>query len=142
MKQKDMSFLLPLAALFISDLFIQGLYSIGEFDYPGIYSGQWKNYLILMTAVLIGWGLKGKKISRLFAGAFVAPTIFFLISNFMVWAASTEVMYPKSFGGLLLCYEAGLPFYKNALIATMLFLPVILIGYNYMTKKKAALTLA
>lgn len=142
MKEKDMSFLLPLAALFISDLVIQGLYSIGEFDYAGIYSGQWKNYLILMTAVLIGWGLKGRKRSSLLAGTFAAPTVFFLVSNFMVWMAATEVVYAKSFAGLMICYEAGLPFYRNSLIATMIFLPVILLSYNYITRNKTELIVA
>lgn len=142
MKQKDMSFLLPLAALFISDLVIQGLYNIGEFPYAGFYSGQWKNYLILMAAVLIGWGLKGRKKSTLFTGALAAPTVFFLVSNFMVWMAATEIVYAKSFAGLMTCYGAGLPFYKNSLIATMIFLPVILFAYNYITKKKTELTLA
>ena len=40
------------------------------------------------------------------------------------------------------CYEAGLPFYRNSLVATLVFLPVILFLYNYLTKKKAVLTLA
>ena len=40
------------------------------------------------------------------------------------------------------CYAAGLPFYKNALIATLVFLPGILLTYNYLTRNKAALTIA
>jgi hypothetical protein len=142
MKQKDMSFLLPLAALFISDAVIQLLYTQDLFPYAGFYSGQWKNYLILMTAVLIGWALKGRSYPSLLAGTMAAPTVFFLVSNFMVWTASTEVVYAKSFSGLMTCYEAGLPFYRNSLVATLLFLPVILVAYNYITKKKAVFTLA
>ena len=141
-KQKDMSFLLPLLALFISDAVIQLLYSQDLFPYAGFYSGQWKNYLILMAATLIGWALKGRSFSSLLAGAIAAPTVFFLVSNFMVWQATTEAVYAKSFSGLMTCYEAGLPFYRNSLVATLVFLPVILFVYNYLTKKKAVLTLA
>jgi hypothetical protein len=141
-KQKDMSFILPLLALFISDAVIQLLFSMDLFPYAGFYGGQWKNYLILMGATLIGWALKGRNYSSLLAGTIAAPTVFFLVSNFMVWTNSTEVVYTKSFSGLMTCYEAGLPFYKNSLIATLLFLPVILFAYNYLTKKKAVLTLA
>lgn len=140
-KQKDMSFLLPLAALFISDAVIQLLYIQDLFPYAGFYSGQWKNYFILLAATLIGWALKGRNYSRLLAGAIAAPTVFFLLSNGMVWMGS-HVTYSKDFAGLMTCYEAGLPFYKNSLIATLLFLPVILFVYNYLTKKKAVLTLA
>lgn len=142
LKQKDMSFLLPLLALFISDAVIQFLYTQDLFPYAGFYSGQWKNYLLLMAAVLVGWSLRGRKLSNLAAGSFAAPTVFFLISNFAVWMSSTETVYAKSAAGLLVCYEAGIPFYKNSLIATFVFLPVVLIVFNYLTRKKAVLTLA
>jgi hypothetical protein len=140
-KQKDMSFILPLLALFISDAILHVLYLNNQFDFAGFYSGQWINYLILLASTLIGWALKGRKYSSLFAGAIAAPTVFFLASNFMVWAG-TQITYTKDFNGLMNCYEAGLPFYRNSLIATMLFLPVILFVFNYLTKKKAVLTLA
>lgn len=141
-KQKDMSFLLPLLALFISDAIIQLLYSQDLFPYAGFYNHQLKNYLILMTATLIGWALKGRSYSSLLTGAIAAPTAFFLLSNFSVWFTSTEVTYTKDFNGLMTSYAAGLPFYKNALIATLVFLPGILLAYNYMTRKRAALTIA
>ena len=141
-KQKDMSFMLPLLALFISDAVIQFLYSQDLFPYAGFYNGQWKNYLILMGATLLGWVLKGRSNSSLIVGAIAAPTVFFLLSNFMVWTGSSEAIYAKSFSGLMTCYEAALPFYKNSLIATLVFLPVILLAYNYLTKKKAVLILA
>jgi len=140
-KQKDISFLLPLLALFISDVVIQFLYSQGLFPYAGFYSGQWIHYLILLVSTLIGWILKGRNYSSLSAGVIAAPTFFFLLSNLVVWMGS-QVTYPKNFSGLMSCYEAGLPFYRNSLIATMLFLPVILFTYNYLTKKKAKLILA
>lgn len=141
-KQKNMSFLLPLLALFISDAVIQFLYSQDLFPYAGFYSGQLKDYAILLSATLVGWALKGRNFSTLMTGAIAAPTVFFLLSNFSVWMFSTEILYAKNFGGLMTCYEAGLPFYRNSLIATLLFLPVILIVFNYLTKKKAVLTLA
>lgn len=141
-RQRDYSFLLPLLALFISDAIIHVLYLQGVFDYAGFYSGQWKNYLVLLSATLIGWSLKGRKLNSLFAGAVAAPTVFFIISNFMVWLSAGEVVYGRDFSGLMTCYAAGLPFYKNALMATLVFLPGILLIYNYMTRQKAVLTLA
>lgn len=140
-KQRNMSFVLPLLALLISDALIQLLYSQHLFPYAGFYSGQWINYLILLSCTLIGWALKGKKYSSLFTGAIAAPTIFFLVSNLIVWAGS-HITFTKDFSGLINCYAAGLPFYRNSLIATLLFLAVILFVYNYLTKKKAVLTLA
>ena len=141
-KQKNSSFLLPLIALFASDVIIHILYTQQLFPYPGFYGGQWINYLILLSATLIGWLLKGRTIATLFAGALVAPTVFFLISNFNVWLGTSEVMYSKDGAGLIKCYTAALPFYKNALIATMFFVPSIAIVYNLLTRNKTALKLA
>lgn len=141
-KQKDMSFLLPLLALFVSDAVIQFLYSQELFPYAGFYTGQWKNYLLLLSATLVGWLLKGRSYSNILAGGLVAPTLYFLVSNFMVWQASSEIVYAKNLGGLMTCYEAGLPFYRNSLIATLLFLPLILVAYNYFTKKEVKIRLA
>jgi hypothetical protein len=140
-KQKDLSFVLPLLALFISDVIIQVLYTQDMFPYAGFYEYQWKNYLILLSATLIGWLLKGKSYRNLLMGGIAAPTVFFLISNFNVWLGS-EVTYTKDVSGLMTCYAAGLPFYKNALVATLIFLPCILCLYNYLGRKKAVLTIA
>ena len=142
MKERNMSFLLPLLALFISDAIIHVLYLNSQFDFAGFYAGQWKNYLLLLAVVLIGWIFKGRSYTSLIAGGIAGPTLYFLVSNFLVWQATTEAVYAKSFSGLMNCYEAALPFYRNSLIATLLFLPVILLLYNYLTKKKAVLTLA
>ena len=142
-KQKDNSFLLPLLALIFSDVAIQVLYQQGLFDYPGFYGGQWKNYAVLLISTLIGWGLKGRNYGSLLAGGLLAPTVFFLVSNLMVWSgAGAEAMYPKTFSGLMLCYEAGLPFFKNSVMATFVFVPVVAMAYNLMTQKKAEIRLA
>jgi hypothetical protein len=142
MKQKDMSFVLPFVALLLSDVFIQFLYSVNLFPYAGFYSSQWINYSILLASTLIGWMLKGRSITSLATGAVAAPTAYFLISNLSVWSSNTQTTYPKTFAGLLTCYEAALPFYRNSIIATLVFLPIILISYNYITKHKTELTLA
>jgi hypothetical protein len=141
-KRKDLAFILPLLALIVSDLAIQFMYTQDMFPYSGFYKGQWKNYLLLISIALLGWALKGRTIGSLAVGAVVAPTVFFLISNFMVWQGTTEAIYPKTFDGLIACYTAALPFYKNALIATLVFLPGILFLYNYMTRNKAELVVA
>lgn len=139
--KKDTSFLLPLLALLISDVLIQVLFSRGLFPYSGFYSGQWVNYLLLLSATLIGWAMKGRSYGSILGGAIAAPTVFFLLSNFSVWIGA-QILYPKTFDGLMTCYTAGFPFYKNALMSTIIFLPVILLLYNYMMKQKTQLTLA
>lgn len=141
LRKKDIGFLLPLISLVISDALIELMYEQNLFPYAGFYSYQLINYSILMLAVLIGWAFKGKSYGSLAAGAIIAPTAFYLVSNFMVWLTG-EVVYSRDFAGLMTCYYNALPFYKNALIATIIFFPAILFTYNGLMRKKAALIVA
>ena len=141
MRNRDLSFVLPLLSVLVSDLLIQILFTLDLFPYPGFYSGQWINYLLLLLPTLIGWMLKGRSFGSLFIGAIAAPTVYFLASNFSVWS-SNLVTYSKDFDGLMACYAAGLPFYKNALMAMFVFLPLIMVTYNIIARYKRQLTLA
>ncbi len=140
-KQKRFSFLLPLVAVFMSDLIIEVLYRLNLFVFAGFYKNQLINYSLLLATTLIGWAIKGNKASSIFLACFAGPTSFFLLSNLTVWFFSTTT-YSKDFSGLLLCYQMGLPFYKKALISTFIFLPAILVGYNYLVQAKTKFTLA
>jgi hypothetical protein len=68
----------------------------------------------------------------------VTSSIFFLISNFGVWA--TQGMYPMTASGLVECYVAAIPFFGNQ-IAGDLFFSGILFG-AYETLKKVSRTYA
>ena len=140
MNDKSKSFFLPLIAVFASDMIMEVLHSVGLFPYSGFYTYQLLNYALLVGTVLIGWALKGKSYSSLALGAFAAPTLFFLVSNMGAWMIDPR--YVKNFTGLLASYEAGLPFYRNAIAATFVFLPAIIVGYNYIVKRTADLRLA
>ena len=65
--------------------------------------------------------------------------IFFLVSNFGVWAGGT--MYPKNFGGLITCYAAGVPFIHNTIISDALFTTVLLGTYYLLQTKYSYLKL-
>jgi len=136
-KDKGQSFLLPLIALFLSDVVIEVLYRMQWFAFAGLYKYQFFNYALLLLSTAIGWALKGRNVVSVFAGAVAAPTAFFFLSNFSVWyTAAPETFYSQDFKGLMQCLEAGLPFYRNALVATVIFLPVLIIAYNFIVKKE------
>jgi hypothetical protein len=139
---KGKSFMLPLIAVFASDIIIEVLFTVGLFPYSGFYTYQIFNYSLLLAMALLGWALRGKSYGQIGLGAVIAPTLFFLISNCGAWIIDTGNLYPNNVTGLLASYEAGLPFYKNALMATLMFLPAVLLGYNSIVRKTAALKLA
>jgi hypothetical protein len=46
--------------------------------------------------------------------------MFFVISNYAVWGSGN--MYPRSLSGLMACYAAAIPFYRNDLASTAIVL--------------------
>src|SRR3954471_19436973 len=71
---------------------------------------------------------------RIGAASLVASISFFLISNFMVWVVWD--MYRKSFGGLMACYSAGLPFFRNTVTGDLVF-SAAFFGVAYLVKAYA-----
>ena len=141
-KDKSVSFLLPLASLFISDVIIEVLFRCKLFPFEGLYSYQILNYSLILLTTLIGWILKGKQVNRVLGAAFIAPTLFFVLSNASVWAFASPLMYPHNLAGLFECLVAGLPFYAHSLIATIVFLPAFMVTYNFITNKTNSLLLS
>jgi hypothetical protein len=52
--------------------------------------------------------------------AVISSVSFFVISNFAVWAA-WPAMYPRSLGGLMASYAAGLPFFRGTAESDLFF---------------------
>lgn len=135
-KDKSLSFLLPLATLFISDLIIQLLYVAHLFPFAGFYTDQLFNYGLFFLVTLIGMGLSKLKNAGIVAGIVIGPLAFFLISNYIVWAMNVGVAYSRDFAGLMESYGMGLPFYRNSLLSTAIFLPSFIMLYNFIVKQK------
>lgn len=57
-------------------------------------------------------------VTRVVTGSVLASTSFFVVSNYATWVGSQ--MYPHTLGGLSTCFVAGLPFYRNDLVSTLL----------------------
>lgn len=137
-RNMKMSFLFPLLALFCSDMLIQVLYKVGWFPFAGFYSGQVINYILLLVLVLIGLALRKAKTPGIVLSILAGPLVYFLFSNFQVWLYDTT-LYTRDTAGLMDCYIAGLPFLKNSLIATLLFVPAFLFLYKGLMKEKVVL---
>ncbi|PZX63571.1 DUF6580 family putative transport protein [Hydrotalea sandarakina] len=139
--QKHSTFLFPLIALIASDVIIEILYLNGLFGFPGIYSYQFLNYLFLSVLVITGWLLKGKSYGAILIGIIAGPTIYYLLSNGWVWATHGGYQRPLTLQGLGMCLTDGLPFYKNSLLSTLVFVPVLLMIYHMLSFKKLAMKL-
>ncbi len=103
------NYLLPFAVLAVTDLII-GLHG----TMPYVY-GSVALIIRLGERYLSGQPTAGRLVTVALAGS----AAFFLITNFGVWASTA--MYPKTFIGLLESYAMGLPFWRNMLVADVIF---------------------
>ena len=128
-KNKKLAFLVPLLSMFISDVLYEILYHAGITTLQGFYTGQWLNYLLFALLTIIGFLIKKINVVNVFLAALAAPTVYFLLSNFIVWLGGGGLERPKTLSGLLMCYNDALPFYPNSLYATVVFSAVLFGGY-------------
>lgn len=113
---KRLAFLVPLAALFSSDL-VLGLYGHMEFVYGSF-----------AAIVCIGLLLKTRRNALAVGSAAVASSVlFFVVTNFGTWA--TEALYPHTFAGLTTCYVAAIPFFQNTLLGDLFFTALLFGGF-------------
>ena len=130
--KKWQAFFIPLIGIWVSDLVINNyVYSSSSSNIVWFYSGfywQYISYILIIFAGLFIFN-RGISLTKTVGGMISSSGIFFLVSNFGVWAGGT--MYPKNFGGLITCYAAGIPFIHNTIISDVLF-TTVLFGTYYL----------
>jgi hypothetical protein len=112
---KRYAFIVPIAAMVLSDMFI------------GFYSYVYWVYGTIIILALAGLWLKGrvengttgKKIAYIFGTTLASSVIFFLVTNFGVWTSG--MFYEMSFKGLIECYVAAIPFFRNAIAGDLVY---------------------
>lgn len=129
-KNKKWAFALPILSMFISDLLYQVLYLNQLTEIAGFYDGQWKNYLLIASLAVFGFMISDGKISKVITASLSAPTVYFLVSNTMVWMGNGGYQRPKTFSGFLQCLADGLPFYQNSLLGTIVFSAILFGSYS------------
>ena len=133
-KDKKWAFALPLLSMFISDALYEVLYHFGVTTLQGFYEGQWENYLLFALLTTIGFLIRKINVVNVFLASLAAPTVYFMLSNFLVWLGGGGLERPKTLQGLLMCYNDALPFYPNSLYATVIFSTVLFGGYFLLAK--------
>ncbi len=134
-KDKKWAFAVPLLSMFISDALYELLYHAGISPLQGFYEGQWENYLLFALLTMIGFLIKRINVLNVLLTSLAAPTIYFLLSNFLVWITGGGWGRPKTLPGLLMCYNDGLIFYRNSLYGTVFF-SVVLFGGWYLLRRR------
>ena len=123
---------IPLALLAVSDVLLTRYTYWYAFTLDTLVTWAWYVGILLLG----GWLRDNARPLRLAGASLGASVSFFLLSNFAVWAAWS--MYPKDFGGLIDCYAAAVPFFRQP-IADLLFVAVFFsIGAFVEVRRRAA----
>ena len=112
----------PLVAMFVSDIFI-------GFDSLGSRLSVYGSFVLIG---LIGmWLRTHKNPGNVLLAAVGSSLLFFLITNFYVWAAG---MYARDLSGLMQSYLMGIPFFRGTLFGDLFYTTTFFGGYELAKK--------
>jgi hypothetical protein len=110
----------PLVALAATDVYL----TRSSYGYPftadALVSWVWYAAVLWAGSALLKGRIRPLRVGAVTLAASIA---FFLASNFAVWAVWN--MYPKTLAGLMACYVAALPFFRNQFASDMIFAAVM-----------------
>jgi len=138
MNKKVLAFIVPIAALFLSDLILNNFIFK---DALGTTTGGlvlWADYMFftygaMIITVLIGMALSAKSIgSKILGGTLSSSIVFYMLADFGSWLSLP--IYTKNFGGLVAAYVAGFPYFLMTLLGTLVFSIVFIGTIEYLKK--------
>ncbi len=139
LKNNAVAIATPLIGMFLADSFFE-LFT----NTPGFYGmSQVLNYASIAAVVLLGKTINSNNGLKLLGFSVSGALLFWVLSNFGVWAGGPSHGYATNLNGLKECFIAALPFYKssfatksfvNSIFGTVIFTYVFVYGYNYIAK--------
>lgn len=101
----------PLVAMMASD-FLIGLHSLILFTWG----------CFVLVGVIGWWVRKNKNIMTVIGGSLAGSVLFYLVTNFAVWAFTP--LYERNLSGLVQCYMMAIPFFRNTVLGDLFFVGV------------------
>lgn len=115
---------IPLAAMLVSDLFV-GFYE------PKTMAVVYASFFAIGLFGLLAQKIQsdGRRMAMLGFATLTGSVLFFLTTNFAVWAFSG--MYAPTLNGLLLSYTMALPFLKFSLLGNLFYTTFFFGAYEF-----------
>ncbi len=109
------AWVVPVGAMAISDSVLDQ-----DRSRPLLELTRWAIYATLVATALLGRLANSPRFGRWMLPflAVGGSTLFFLTSNLATWAEG--LLYPMTLSGLLSCYTAAIPFFRNTIAADLL----------------------
>lgn len=136
--RKYLAFIVPLLAMWLSDLVLNNTLYAHYYD-GFVWMGNIWVYTAILLIGLIGMTLLKKvKVKNVVIASVAGSVLFFLLTNFGTWAGPYS-MFPKTPGGLLSTYVAGLPFFRAGLLGDLVYCGVLFGGFEWAKSNWSAL---
>jgi len=128
--RRGWAFVVPLAAMLLGDAVLELLFGWGFHALMPVV------YVSFAAIVSLGFLLRRRRrFVPVAAVALAGSTLFFLTTNFGVWAQGS--LYPRAAAGLAACYAAAVPFF-GATVAGDLFYTALLFGAFALAERRFA----
>ena len=117
-KNRSFAILLPILAMFFSDLFLG--------SHMTIYWVYGSLILVTFLGMLL---IQEVNVKNCLISSVSGSCIFFLITNFGVWVTSSY--YPKTLEGIFACYAMALPFFGNTIMSSLIYTGILFAIYEF-----------
>ena len=104
---KRYALIIPIVAMLVSDIFL-GFHSTMVYVYGSF----------ILTGLIGMWLREHKNAGNVIGASLVSSVLFFLITNFGVWAQGA---YARDITGLWESYVMGIPFFRNTLAGDLFY---------------------
>ena len=123
LSNRRLAYTLPLAAMLLSDL-VLGMTLYGK----AMLISQPIVYACFLVTVAMGKLIRDRRsVLNVGAVALASSSLFYVVTNFAVWASGS--LYPHTLAGLMVCYTAAIPFFRNSLIGDMAYTAILFGGF-------------
>jgi len=128
--------LIPVSAIFVSDLIINNVFYSTYYDSFVLFgeSSGWIYAAFILMAVLSHFTIKSFKALPIISVTMISTLLFFVLTNFGSWLHSP--FYTQDMSGLMLAFEAGLPFLLNSILGNLFFVGVFFYGYSKISERQ------
>ena len=117
MANRWLSLFIPMAALFITDLFL------------GFHNTMWAVYGAVAITTMIGWAIRERQNFLTITGAsLLSVLVFFVMTNAAMWIVGFFIpdgFYPQTGLGLAMSIEAGIPFLDKSILSQLIYSGVL-----------------
>ncbi|MBS1497241.1 MAG: hypothetical protein JSU03_13770 [Bacteroidetes bacterium] len=131
---KKLAFVLPIAAMLLSDVLFE-VFNIA----PGFWGwGQIVGYGILALITVMAFTMKNRSVWNILGYSVASSLLFFFLSNsgYFFIENHTYHTYPQTASGYVACLEAGIPFLKSGVLADLTY-SFVLFGSYFLLQKFA-----